>query len=443
MIEPMLHVVHCIDTEGPLDEDLPSTFERLKQIFDIELEPSVKTLEAIQNKQMDLGGKEDEVARVFSKQILRYNRNWQDVDTMLRGALSPEFRNQMQDDAGGGWVYSWHCMDHMGFAENPRHKDIGYGNVFHFYQHILAETGSKQDEVNWHFHPLSVTRHPLSAATSYSNSMDVLLYILARRVIEDSWFPTCNRPGFHAERPDSHTFLEQWIPFDYANQACSEANSNQKDLSYGRFGNWERAPQDWLGYHPHHDDYQTAGDCRRWIFRCLNVGTRLRLMTADHVDEAFCNAAEHGSAILSFADHDYRDIRPDVDYVRALLGPARKKHPNVKLRFSGAEQAAREHIKTLQPDADMAVPEFDVTLEDNRFYVQLKSGALFGPQPFLAIQDKAGHFHHDNFDEVERGKHWCYVLDSQTMPASAIATIAAAGAGPAGGFDVKKLTLGG
>ena len=34
----IVHVVHCVDTEGPLYESLNATFERIKNIFDIEIE---------------------------------------------------------------------------------------------------------------------------------------------------------------------------------------------------------------------------------------------------------------------------------------------------------------------------------------------------------------------------------------------------------------------
>ena len=39
--------------------------------------------------------------------------------------------------------------------------------------------------------------------------------------------------------------------------------------------NWNYAPRSWKPYHPSHDDYQKIGKSRRWIARCLNVGTRI------------------------------------------------------------------------------------------------------------------------------------------------------------------------
>ncbi len=436
MTKPVLHIVHCIDTEGPLDEDQSSTFKRLEDLFGIHLKPSRETLQKLQNKEIPLDGLEDQVAAVLSPQLLNYNRTWADVRDMLDDALSHEFRNRMLDDFGRGWVYSWHCVDHMGFSENPRHKDTGYGNVFRFYRDILAETDSGQDELDWHFHPLSVTRNPLGAATSYNNNMDILLNIISRRIIDDQWFPTTSRPGFHAERPDSHAFLEQWIPFDYANQAIDKDNNVQRDTMLGRFGDWNRAPKSWLGYHPHHDDYQREGACRRWIFRCLNLGTRLRLLTEEHLEEAFNEARDKGSAIVAFADHDYRDLRPDVEQMRAMLANVRGKYPDVNIRFSGAEEAAREHVSALEPDLALPPPKFEIIISDHRVHVKLMSGSLFGPQPFLAMKTHDGHYYHDNLDVVKPGEHWTYVLDDQTLPLTALETVGVGGSGRCGGFDV-------
>ena len=53
-----VYIVHCIDTEGPLYETIDATFERLKEIFGIHLEPSIENLHKIQNQELDLNGME-------------------------------------------------------------------------------------------------------------------------------------------------------------------------------------------------------------------------------------------------------------------------------------------------------------------------------------------------------------------------------------------------
>ena len=433
---PTLHVVHCIDTEGPLTETLEATFSRIESVFGLRLQATPETLSKLQKKEINLGGAEEAVARMIAPELLTYNSSWDSISNMLKDAMSEKFRRQLVDDFGNGWAYSWHCMDHMYYAQNPRHKEIGYGRIFRFYRDILKELKCYSDELNWHFHPVSLTRHSLHAATSYTNSYAVLNEILCRRIIEDNWFPVVNRPGFHSERSDSHAFLEQWIPFDYANQVYEEED-NQPDCVGGRFGDWRRSPKTWRGYHPSHDDHQLEGHCRRLIFRCLNVGTRLRTLQIKHVRQAFTEAQKEGIAILAFANHDYRDIRPDVNTVRNMLGQVRLEFPDVRIQFSGAEKAARDLLgKSLEP-----APQLSIKLIQNRLIVQLNSGAVFGPQPYLALKDCTGKLYHDNLDIQEPGSLWTYALDEQTLPTKVLSMAAVGVSGRYGGFSVARLNL--
>lgn len=440
MPAPVLHIVHCIDTEGPLQEPLTATFERLKAIFGLELEPTAQNLRSLQQCQIDLGGIEAEVAQVVRPELLSYNGDWDAIRRMLDEAMSPVFRRKATDDFGGGWVYSWHVMDHVGYASNPRNKALGYGAVFQFYRDAVARLGQGQDEINWHFHPLFPDGDPLKAATSYTNSYPLLNQILSRRLVDEGWFPVANRPGFHSERPDSHAFLEQWIPFDYGNQAYEE-ESGQKDLRGGRFGDWRRAPADWTGYRPSHRDYQQPGAMNRHVFRCLNVGTRFRELGQQHVEQALQQARQAGSAILAFADHDYRDIRPDVDRVREMLRQARTQHPEVRIRFGGAVAAARAHLAALGRLDSQGPVALSLELDDAVLSVRCTSGRCFGPQPFLAYKSRTGAYVHDNFDVQEPERHWTYTFDAQTMHLQDLACIAVGSAGMDGSVAVVRHAL--
>jgi hypothetical protein len=433
-MEKILYVVHCVDTEGPLDETLDATFGRLESLFGISLPATRDNLLKIQGMQIDFQGNEQAIANCFAPELLKYNTNWSEIGAMLKEILSPKFRFGLPDSYGNGWIYSWHCMDHIGFTDNPRNKDYGYGKIFRYYKSKLEESGSSSDEINWHFHPLSITRNPTHAATSYVNSYDVLMEIMCRRIIEDDWFPVVHRPGFHSERPDSHAFLEQWIPFDYANQFC-EQDQNQPDTAEGRFGDWRRAPKTWRGYHPSHDDYQIAGNCRRTIFRCLNVGTRMRLLMEADVRDAFLEAQAQGSAILAFANHDWRDMKPDIEYVQEHLRKIKADFPEVLIRYAGAEEAATAMITQ-----EISSPlELGLELIGNQIYVEVLKGKIFGPQPFLAIQSKSGEFFHDNFDIIDSLTRWTYRLDEQTLSMDNIETIGVGAAGRHGTYSVKKI----
>lgn len=422
-----LYIVHCIDTEGPLYESIDATFERLNEILGIKIEPNVKTLHQIQSGKLDLGGKEGLARRIFAPELLDYNDTWHKLDVMLDELLSGGFRNKYKDSTGNGWCYSWFIIDHVGFDINPRRRDIGYHNIFDQYTRRLRQKGNENDDIQWHFHPMSTYREAHICATSYLRSPH-LLETLCRRVIDRKWFPSCFRAGFHTERPDSHWFLEQWIPFDFSNQAMSETDleKEQLDISKGRFGDWRRAPADWSHYHPSCDDYQVPGNCNRVIFRCLNVGTRLRLLDLPEVKRAFSRANDGLPTVLSFTNHDFRDMRKDVHNVYSLIKEAAKEFPDVTWQHCGAKKTAQSVLGygIVEDTIDI-----DVKLHfgDKSSYLSVTSNKdTFGPQPFLAIKTLDKRYLTDNFDFQESRRHWTYTFDIHTVPLESIESIGVA-----------------
>lgn len=423
-----LYIVHCIDTEGPLFESLAATFERLEKIAGVKLEPSQATLERIRNREIDLGGREEVASLAVSKELLSYNDSWDKVDAMLTDMLSPEYRQRYADPLGGGWVYSWFLMDHVGYEVNPRRRDIGYHNIFDHYRSLLRETGA-QDDVQWHFHPMSTYREAHIVATSYLRSPH-LLESLARRIIDRSWFPNCFRPGFHTERPDAHWFLEQWIPFDFANQALPGDNrlEQQADVAGGRLGDWRRAPSDWSPYHPAHDDHQVPGDCRRTIFRCLNVGTRFRLLDETEVRRAFARADRGLPTILAFTNHDFRDMRRDVAQVYAQVSEVSRDFPEVSWQHSRAQDAARAVLGL----GGSSPIRLDVSLKRRGESLELdvqSNADSFGPQPFLAVKTSDKRYLTDNFDLQQPKRRWTYVFDGDTILPDSVEAVGVASNG--------------
>jgi len=421
----IVYVVHCVDTEGPLHEPVQATFERLKSIFGLELEPSAALLRRLQAGEVPLGGLEAQVQKVVDPHLLAYNDTWERIDSLLASCLSPDYRFQVPDSVGGGWVYNWFCVDHVDYQVNPRRRDIGFHNVFDHYRQVLSEHESYRDGVHFHYHPHSFRREAHRCATHWWASSDSLHQIISRRVIDREWFPAANRPGFHVTRPDSHWFLEQYIPFDFANQAVepSPDDHSQHGLDTGRWGDWRRAPVTWSPYHPDHDDYQVPGACRRWIARCLNVGTRYRLLTEADVRTAFEEAAAGKPVVLAITNHDFRDLRVDVDEVRTLLNKVSGDYPSTRFKYSEAIEAMRAALG-LSPQPPCRL---DLTLEEideDRHVLHIASDVpTFGPQPWLALKTVTGSYHHDNLDIDEPFKRWRYVFDEETFPLRALDTI--------------------
>jgi hypothetical protein len=433
---PTLFLVHCIDTEGPLCESLEATFDRLENSLGIRLTPSLETLQKIRSGEIDLGEKAEGARAICAPHNLEYNDSWPKVDSMLDEILSAEYRQRFPDSVGHGCVFNWFVMDHVGFDENPRRRDVGFLNIFDHYKEKLREAHGH--EMHFHFHPTSTYRQGHISATSYLRSPH-LLESLARRVVDRTWFPSCFRAGFYAERPDSHWFLEQWFPFDFSNNSTAESavESIQQDIGGGRFGDWRRAPDDWSHYHPSHDDYQTPGNCRRTVFRALTVGTRLRLLKQSDVDAAFARASRGNPTVLAFSDHDYRDMREDIEEVYSMVRRSAEKFPNVTWVHSGAKEAARR-VSGL-PSAPL---DFDVTLESRGAAQLLRveaRGQVFGPQPFLAVRTLDRRYISDNFDFQIPGKLWTYTFDQHSIFPCSFDRVGVAASSPDGSTCVVVL----
>lgn len=422
-----VNIVHCIDTEGPLHESLEATFERIKSIFNLDLEPSVALLRRLQAGEVNLGGMEDAVRKVVNPHLLAYNDTWDKVDAMLVDIMAESYRNRLVDSEGKGWVYNWFCVDHVGYETNPRRRDMGYHNIFDHYRGMIRDTSSFRDGLHFHFHPHNFRDEAHRCATHWWANSDSLHQILSRRVIERKWFPVAHRAGFHVIRPDSHWFLEQFIPFDFSSQATVPTGEDQaqSDVMGGRLGDWRRAPATWEPYHPSHDDYQVPGNCRRWNIRCLNVGTRFKLVTEHDVRQAFKEAGEERPVILAFTNHDFRDMRPDIEEIRGKLSKVAAEFPRVSFVFSEAVEAMRNSLcLSPQPPCEL---DMAITPLGSRHVLEVRSETpTFGPQPWLALKTIAGTYHYDNFDIDIPFHKWQYVFDEETYPLNALSAIGVA-----------------
>lgn len=413
-----VYVVHCVDAEGPLYESLSATFERIRQMTGAEVEPSSANLERIQEGTLPLNGQEEVAKLAFCKRFLSYHNSWTDLERMLERITSKDFRESYKDSKGNGWRFTFFVNDFVDFTDNPRERSMGYHRIYDHYTEFykIHKDALQIDSIQWHTHAMSFGKEAHRNATSLLNSPHVT-EVLARRIIDRGSFPICFRAGFNAERPDWNWFLEQYIPFDFSNQAFSlTALDKAQGVGSGRFGDWRRAPDDWRHYHPSHDDYQEEGNCRRTIFRCLNVGTRIRFMRQQDVDEAFARADAGEDTILAFMDHDFRDLTIDIDETYEMLQNASHKFPNIEWEHSTAETAARSVCGLdgrplgLHGELDIETRTLHITTQEE----------TFGPQPFFCIRTKDGRYVIDNLDFQKPLHEWSYTFDVDSIPLEAV-----------------------
>ena len=429
-----VYVVHAVDTEGPLYVDLDAKFELLEELVDVSgIERTRENLDAIIAGDLDFGNKQAVIRDIMSSHRNDYMDSWEKLGGMLEDAMSAEQRCRVTDSFGGGYVFNWFCLDHVGFDINPRRREMGFHKVHDYYAARIDAQEADRDErwardgLHWHFHPMPTYREAHRCATSVLNSPHIR-ETLARRIIERNYFPSSVRCGFQTERPDTHWFLEQYIPFDFTNTAIEDASELEAmaDLAGGRFGEWRRAPHDWSVYRPSHDDYQVPGNCRRYIARALNILSRFANIDAHETEKAFARADTGQPTLLAIATHDFRNLVPEMDALGDLLSAAQKKFPDVKFRFAEARDAMRAvvHGGDAGPGLELAIDlETGPGGQPKACTIRTLKGEVFGPQPFFALKTRAGRFIHDNLDFGLDGQSWRYVFDHETVPGFDLAAI--------------------
>lgn len=441
----IVYIVHHVDTEGPLWENIEELFDRIKVIFGIDIEPSQENLEKLQKGQIDMPlGIKEEIAVAVDPHTIGFKRNWAMIEEMLNRIMIPSYRNQLKDSFGGGWVYNWHVMDHVGFGpDNPRHRDIGHHNILDFYTSIIKNTKSNQDRIHWHFHPLAFYKQANIMATNYDYSINTIHQIICRRLIDKNMFPVVNRAGFHVERPDSNLFLEQWIPFDPSNLAVEEGEQpkHQKDQINGRFADWRGAPTDWSLYHPNLYDWRLPGNANRFIARILNMKARHRNINIEEIEKAFIKASNGENVYLGITNHDWREMTVEIDEFREMLMIVSEKYPDISFKFSESVEAFRQVIGYSDEEIEKNALKLNISLSDNLLSVETLNGEIFGPQPYLAIKTKSGEYFHDNFDFQIPYRSFSYTFDEYTIALDNIESIAIASNDKYGNTIIKKITL--
>jgi hypothetical protein len=444
----IVYVVHAVDTEGPLYVDLSAKFELLEELIDIEgLERTQENLDAILAGEFDFGEKQAIVCEIMSSHRNNYMDNWEKLGGMLDHAMAAETRCRILDSFGQGYVYNWFCLDHIGFEVNPRRREMGFHKIHDYYARRISDQEGRRDNqwekdgLHWHFHPMPTYKEAHRCATSVLNSPHIF-ETLARRIIERRYFPASVRCGFQTERPDTHWFLEQYIPFDFTNTAKEDSSELEMmaDLAGGRFGDWRRAPTDWLVYQPSHDDYQVPGNCRRYIARALNILSRFANIDRPEVEKAFARADSGKPTLLAIATHDFRDLAPEAAALSALIVEAQRKFPDVKFKFAEAQDAMRSVIHGEHDHTPLEL-KLEPELQEDGFplgiSIKATAGQVFGPQPFLAIELKSGRTIHDNLDFGLNTGEWHYVFDHETVRPEDCAAVGVGAADKFGHTSVK------
>ena len=423
-----------MDTEGPFSEPIKETFRQLYSLYGIDLEPTDENLKLVQSGESLPYEKRDEIMRRFSKHRLSYNESWSDIDAMCETLFSIEWRKRVSGNSLAPYTLNWNCLDQIGFHANPRRRQLGPNLIYQYYERQIKESGIYWDRLYWHYHPIAFSKALNRNGTSLNHTSNHYLS-LCHRILDCFSFPSVFRPGYHIERTDLNVFLEQWIPFDYANQNTD--CQGQRVDNRGRFQNWSGSTKEWKVYHPSFKDPRTAGNLNRSIARCLNIGTDFDLLDEDEIDKAFSRCASGKPTILSYCNHDHRDMISEIEEITDKISRIATNYKDrVNYQYCNAVEAMNMYygLENTEP------VKFTVSLDNNRLFVEC-SKELFSAQPFLALQTYDDVMFHDNFSFGDSKLKFFYTFDEHSIPLQMIKKIGIAANDSNGNSTICRVDL--
>jgi hypothetical protein len=417
-----IYFVHAVDTEGPLYENIDEIFKRIKEYYGIDIKASEENLDKLQKKEIDCGKFTDAISEMLRSDQITFKDTWDKIYEMMDSLMSNEFRNQLPDMDGNGYVFSWFCVDHVGYNNNPRRRTMGFHGIHEEYQRILKKYNCEVDRLYWHYHPMSFSKDAHRSGNNF-NFTNLHNEILTRRIIDHSWFPAAFRPT-SSIRMDGNVWLEQWIPFELGNMNVDDHESlmNNQRLTgvYGLDNDCRGAPTDWSIYNPNIRDYRKQGTLKRYIGRCLNVKSYTLEINEMELTKAFEKAKSGENVLVSVTNHDFRDmVKETTDFV-SLVKSVSEKYTDVGFKWSNTVAAFRNVVGIKRQDP----VSFSIFISENILHVK-SNKQIWGPQPFLAIKTKEGKYYTDNFINDDE-YNWRYSFDSWTIELDSIQSIGVA-----------------
>ena len=327
----VVHVVFCMDTEGPCDD--PNNSEILK--------------------------------------------NWAAVDSAMDKLFDKDFRNRFPDSYNNNLRFGWFCLAWTGFNANtnPRKRDLGYHKVIDHYRSRWGELiQSYGDEECWHYHHPPRSGIVNEWSTEWDSSVEYK-NIISRQIIERDWFPICFRAGGTIMDKNLSRWVDSWFPFDYSNRAPLNAT----------VADWSGGVSEWRAYKPDIDLFKTEGSGKRYLARTLDLVTGLYQAGEEDIVQAFSEAQIQGHSILSTFDHDYRDIESRILNFMSILKKVSEQFPDVEWKYSSPSNAVIE-TQSLKNDDTLEVL---IQKKDDHFEI-ITSSDIHQSNPWVAIQKTDG-----------------------------------------------------
>jgi hypothetical protein len=166
---------------------------------------------------------------------------------------------------------------------------------------------------------------------------------------------------------------------------------------------------------------------------------RLREISQKDVSEAFREASMGKNVLLSFTNHDFRNMAPEIEKIMGYIKNSSNFFHDVSFSFEEAANGFRKCLGITKKKPDLSTNL--VKLRDNKWELIVNAGdEIFGPQPFLALKTRSGQYFWENFD-FKDNLSWSFTFDQEHAPIEMIEKIGIACNSPSGVCEVKVIDV--
>lgn len=315
--------------------------------------------------------------------------SWEAVDAGVAKLFESDLRRCLLDSAGREVVVSWFPISWSGFTSNPVQRDFGWFTVYdHYLNRWGRDLARHGDGIYWMYN------HPAASRVGNAWGLDWLdnchyLEILNRMILHRGFFPgVVEIPT--AEQHSTH-FLEQYFPFQLGNRNCLGINWDNLEADGRRTRDvlqWSRAPLSWVPYRPSAADHQAPGAMNQFIFRLLDIKTRVLRFPEEEVIRAFEEARSGHDVLIAGYEHDFRD-RSDaiIELFLAPVARIRQRYPDVQVLNARIQEAMIECTRATEETR--RAPVFEVDLRGDYLGIGADQ-ELFGSVPYVAVENLEG-----------------------------------------------------
>jgi hypothetical protein len=298
------------------------------------------------------------------------------------------WRNQHRDSVGRLPKITWFVMT----SEQLCQAD-GCVSIFDAMSGWLPNLESWGDEIQWHYHHVDLTGIDTGSArwnqlvtfdgTKYRDGEDFRICenSLNHIIVDFNTFPTVYHAGWCWENNDLSHWLEGVIPYDLSNYSPNKFEWPSYLSTRSKEFDWSRAPLTWRPYHPDLADYQSCGDMKRYVSRCVGGN-----VMPDDI-QALENDLEQGKDVMfAWFTHSYGSVSFAFDQVIDFISH-KCDSLQVSYHFVTASEGFRRTIGVQQ----LPAPQIEFTQVGDSVNISV-SGPIYQDAPYVVLVDQYGNY---------------------------------------------------